>query len=295
MRAPGGAHRAWAQGQDQSQIGVRPEKLFLSRPAAGLPDQPVQIADRRRGRSFGRHARRRDRARRHRAAASGAGRRQIAARPAPVDVARRSQPLRRGADGDRVEAGSAFRRRGQGLRGQAARHPALPRHLRRRHGEGQSARRRQRLGAQARRRRSARAARSRTSTPSASSARRSSTRRGARSKSSRTAAPSSRRRGCSIRTRARRGRCAARRRRTITATSPIRTCCRSSLSPSLVEDLRQNLPELPDEKKARFMRDYALSGLRRRRAGRRARHGRVFRSVVEGGDKGAIRKPPPIG
>ena len=31
------------------------------------------------------------------------------------------------------------------------------------------------------------------------------------------------------------------------------------LSPSLVEDLRKNLPELPDEKKARFMRDYALS------------------------------------
>ena len=36
--------------EDQSQIGVRPEELFLSRPAAGLPDQPVQIADRGRGR-----------------------------------------------------------------------------------------------------------------------------------------------------------------------------------------------------------------------------------------------------
>src|SRR6202020_425590 len=31
------------------------------------------------------------------------------------------------------------------------------------------------------------------------------------------------------------------------------------LAPSLVEDLRQNLPELPDEKKTRFIRDYALS------------------------------------
>jgi aspartyl-tRNA(Asn)/glutamyl-tRNA(Gln) amidotransferase subunit B len=31
------------------------------------------------------------------------------------------------------------------------------------------------------------------------------------------------------------------------------------LAPSLVEDLRNNLPELPDEKKARFVRDYALS------------------------------------
>jgi len=32
------------------------------------------------------------------------------------------------------------------------------------------------------------------------------------------------------------------------------------LSPALVADLQNNLPELPDEKKCRFMRDYALSG-----------------------------------
>jgi aspartyl-tRNA(Asn)/glutamyl-tRNA(Gln) amidotransferase subunit B len=32
------------------------------------------------------------------------------------------------------------------------------------------------------------------------------------------------------------------------------------LSPALVDDLRKNLPELPDAKKARFLRDYALSG-----------------------------------
>jgi aspartyl-tRNA(Asn)/glutamyl-tRNA(Gln) amidotransferase subunit B len=32
------------------------------------------------------------------------------------------------------------------------------------------------------------------------------------------------------------------------------------LSPSLVEDLQKNLPELPDEKKTRFMQAYALSG-----------------------------------
>ena len=31
------------------------------------------------------------------------------------------------------------------------------------------------------------------------------------------------------------------------------------LSPALVEDLQKNLPELPDEKKTRFVRDYALS------------------------------------
>jgi aspartyl-tRNA(Asn)/glutamyl-tRNA(Gln) amidotransferase subunit B len=32
------------------------------------------------------------------------------------------------------------------------------------------------------------------------------------------------------------------------------------LSPSLVADLQKGLPELPDEKKSRFMRDYALNG-----------------------------------
>src|SRR5262249_31941350 len=31
------------------------------------------------------------------------------------------------------------------------------------------------------------------------------------------------------------------------------------LAPTLVEELKAQLPELPDEKKARFMRDYALS------------------------------------
>ncbi len=52
---------------------------------------------------------------RHRAAAPGAGRRQVAARPAPDAELRRSQPLRRRADGDRVEAGHALGRRGEGL------------------------------------------------------------------------------------------------------------------------------------------------------------------------------------
>ena len=56
-------HRARAEGEDQSQLGVRPEELFLPRPAAGLSDQPVQEPDRRRGRghrrSAGRRARRR--------------------------------------------------------------------------------------------------------------------------------------------------------------------------------------------------------------------------------------------
>ena len=56
------------------------------------------------------------------------------------------------------------------------------------------------------------------------------------------------------RRRARRARCAPRRRRTTTAISPIPTCCRwSSTTPSSTSS-QAELPELPDEKKARFMR-----------------------------------------
>ena len=189
-----------------------------------------EVVDRYRGR--------RERDRRHRAAAPGAGRRQVAARSARHHVVGRSQPFGRGADGDRVAAGSALGRGGQGLCVEAAHHPALSRHLRRRHGEGQPARRRERVGAQAGRSRSAPAARSRTSIRSASSGRRSSTKRAGRSKFSRTAAGSSRRPGCSIRTRARPARCAARRRRTTTATFPIPTCCRSSSPPNTSRNSR---------------------------------------------------------
>ena len=93
VRAAGGAHRAWPERKDQPALGVRPQKLFLSGPAAGLPDQPVQIACCGRGRGRRRARRRQDRHHRHRAAASGAGRRQIAARPVADDVLCRSQPL----------------------------------------------------------------------------------------------------------------------------------------------------------------------------------------------------------
>ena len=47
--------------------------------------------------------------------------------------------------------GHALIQAGAGVRFEAAHHPALPRHLGRRHGEGQPARRRQRLGEEARR------------------------------------------------------------------------------------------------------------------------------------------------
>ena len=80
-----------------------------------------------------------------------------------------------------------------------------------------------------------------------------------KSRSSRTAAGSSRRRACSIPVVARPARCAARKRRTTTATFPTPTSCRSKLDSAYVEGLGHDLPELPDAKKARFVDDLGLS------------------------------------
>ena len=93
-------------------VALRPEELLLSGPAAGLSDQPVQGPDRRRGRGRGRARRRLVLQGRHRAAASGAGRRQVAPRPGPRRNLRRSQPRRHRADGDRLLARHALGRRG---------------------------------------------------------------------------------------------------------------------------------------------------------------------------------------
>ncbi len=249
-----------AEGADQPALVVRPQELLLSRPAAGLSDLAVQEPDRRRGRDPGRSRRRPIDQGRHRAAASGAGRRQIAARPVADDELRRSQPLRRGADGDRLQARHALGRRGQGLCRQAAHDPALHRLLRRRHGEGEPARRRQRLRAQARATplgtrceiKNVNSIRFIGQAIEAEARRQIGDHRGRRQRSSR-------RRGSSIRRAARRARCARRRRRTTTAISPIPTCCRSSSTTPASTRSRRYLPELPDEKKARFMRDYGLS------------------------------------
>ena len=185
-------------------------------PIVGEGEVIVDLLERRAGRG------------RHRAAASRAGRRQEPARPAPAIFLCRSQPLRRGADGDRVEARPALVRAGARLRHQAPHHPALSRHLRRQHGGGLAARRRQRVGAEAGR--AARHAlrdqerqldplhrpghRARGAPPDRDP-------RGRRRRSSR-------RRGCSMPRPARRARCARRKRRTTTAISPTRTFCRSS-------------------------------------------------------------------
>ena len=151
MHRPGGAHRPRPQGPDQPALGVRPQELLLPGSAAGIPDLAVQGPDRRRGRGAGRHGRRLLDHRRYRAPAPGAGCRQVAARSGSDPQLRRSEPLGRPADGERLPARPALLGGGEGLRHQAAHDPALPRHLRRRHGEGLAPRRRERLGAPSRR------------------------------------------------------------------------------------------------------------------------------------------------
>src|SRR5580692_3860561 len=59
------------------------------------------------------------------------------------------------------------------------------------------------------------------------------------------------------------------------------------LSPSLVEDLRQNLPELPDGKKARFMRDYALSAYDADVLVAERDTAKYFETIVKGGGRDA--------
>jgi aspartyl-tRNA(Asn)/glutamyl-tRNA(Gln) amidotransferase subunit B len=62
------------------------------------------------------------------------------------------------------------------------------------------------------------------------------------------------------------------------------------LAPGLVEDLRNNLPELPDEKKARFMRDYALSAYDADVLVAERDTAEYFETVVKGGDCGRDAK-----
>jgi aspartyl-tRNA(Asn)/glutamyl-tRNA(Gln) amidotransferase subunit B len=62
------------------------------------------------------------------------------------------------------------------------------------------------------------------------------------------------------------------------------------LAPSLVEDLRQNLPELPDERKTRFMRDYALSTYDADVLVAERDTAEYFEAVVKGGDRGRDAK-----
>ena len=128
-----------------------------------------------------------------------------------------------------------------------------------------------------RRRRSAPRPRSRTSTRSATCRRRSSTRSSGRSTSSSTAAASSRKRACSTRPRAAPIRCAARKRRTTTATSPSRICRRWSSTRRGARRLRPTLPELPEARMARFVARLRAAGVRRGSADADPRPRRLLR------------------
>src|SRR5579863_3818680 len=63
------------------------------------------------------------------------------------------------------------------------------------------------------------------------------------------------------------------------------------LAPSLIADLQKNLPELPDEKKARFVRDYALSAYDAYVLVAERDMADYFETVVGSGGTGSRREP----
>ncbi len=143
-------------------VDLRAQELLLSRPAEGLPDQPVRDAGGagRRGRVLRRRRRAQGGAD---ARAPGGRRRQVAARrrergrcdrrraarvPGRV-VGNRPEPRRHAAARDRHRARHALERRGGRVRARAARARRLARHLRRQHAGRELPLRRQRVGAPA--------------------------------------------------------------------------------------------------------------------------------------------------
>ncbi len=140
---------------------LRAQELLLSRPAQGLPDQPVRDPG-----GAGRRgvvlSRRREEDRAPGARPPGGRRGQVAARGFHRPVGHRPEPCRHAAAGDRDRARHPQQRGGRGLCPRAAQDRDLDRHLRRQHAGRLLPLRRQRLRAQARGRRWARAARSRT-------------------------------------------------------------------------------------------------------------------------------------
>ena len=223
---------------------LRPEELLLPRPGQGLPDQPVRPAAQR-----GRLARaaRRVPGRGH-AGPHGGGHRQAhpRRRERPHQRGRpragRLQPLGRAAGRDRERARHPLRRPGPGLRRRAARHPRGHRRVRRPHGGGLHARRRQRVGAARRDRRVRHALRDQEPQLAALAGaghrvRGGAPDRGARGRRRR----SPRRRGTGTSRPGAPSRCAPRRRRTTTGTSPSPTWCRWRPTPAWQERVRAGL------------------------------------------------------
>ena len=112
LRRAGGAHRARPQRADQPAARcstARTTSIPICRPA--IRSRSTSSRSSARARSTLDLADGATRDDRHHAPASGAGRRQEPARPAPDQDLRRSQPRRRRADGDRVASPTCARRR----------------------------------------------------------------------------------------------------------------------------------------------------------------------------------------
>ena len=250
-----------AAGADQPALGVRAQELLLPRPAQRLPDLAVRSS-------------------RSSAAASSPSTCPTA-RAKDIGITRlhlemdagkslhdqrpdatpdRPQPLGRGADGDRLRARHPLGRGGGALHAQAALDPALSRHLRRQHGGGLAALRRQRLGAPRR----ATALGTRCEIKNLNSMR-----FVGRAIEYEAQAPGRDPRGgrrdragdpaVRCRARARPARCAPRRRRTTTAISPTPTCCRSSSRRPSSSGSRPSCPSCPTPRRRASSRDYGLS------------------------------------
>ena len=127
----------------QSSLGLCPQELLLSRSAQGLPDLPVRAAHLR-ARPRGHYRGRRGQTHRHHPHPHGRGRRQEHPLRRRQLELRGPQPGLRAAYRDRVRAGHARPRGSRGLLKGPARHPRLPRRVRRQHGGGLLSLRRQR-------------------------------------------------------------------------------------------------------------------------------------------------------
>ena len=277
---------------DHAALGVRAQELLLSRPAEGLPDQPVRAADRRAGAPRRDAGRRHRQARRHHARAPRGGRRQVAARRACRRIGDRPEPRRHAADRDRLRAGHALGEGSRRLHEEGAHAGALPRHLRRQHAGRLVPLRRERVDAP-QGRGEIRHPRG-TEEPELVPLRR-------EGDQPRSAAPDRdprspaarwcRRRACTTPTRTRRARCARRKRRTTTATSPTRTCCPSCWRSRSSMDCARGSPSCRTRRPRASQTQYGLSAYDAQLLTASAEMADFYESVAEVGARRARSSP----